>query len=560
MKKAIRLLTVLFAGLILFGLTSKTPVSAAQAKLNASKKTIQAGASFTLTLSGAEGKVTWKSSDKSVATVKKGTVTAVAPGKTKITAKNGGNKYTCKITVIEAKETKADKLTLEEHATGITADLVLLMGEFGSVQTSLDDPENYESYVIDSEGNVLIHEVLSEILLTGEFNIDDSPYVILDNDMILSDFGRFYTPEGERLINKELSEQDLIYVGYSPFSGGIAVVSFTDSQYENRRDYLINEKFEILAEVNTLISEDPYLVQFLYTTSEGMSALICEELDPETGEVKNHELLGFYNKKGKLIVPKDENGQSYKSGLPVFSDGLAPVWNSETDLLGFINKKGKLVIPCEYKALYGSGFKNGYALVTKVIDGEEKTGVIDKKGNVVVPFEYDNKGFTPVCCSGVLTLVKNDMIGILSRKGKEIVPFEYVRLNKISDNFIHLVDKNEKDCILTLKGKTLIPTDEYAWIWGLGEQTLIVGDGDGTNTALIDLNDTVLTNIDGNLQYAYLNENLGMIGYEKDGKLGYTSFDGKVVVPFEYDDISHFSANGIGYGIKDKQLYVLKLK
>lgn len=69
-------------------------------KLNATKKTIYTGNTFTLVLKNATNDVTWKSSNKKVATVtKKGVVKGVAKGTATITATSNGKKYTCTITV-----------------------------------------------------------------------------------------------------------------------------------------------------------------------------------------------------------------------------------------------------------------------------------------------------------------------------------------------------------------------------------------------------------------------------------------------------------------------------
>jgi hypothetical protein len=82
-----------------------TKVNAA-VKLNKKKVTVNAGKSVSLKLSGAKN-VTWKSSDKTVATVtKKGKVTGVKAGTAKIVATNKTTKkkYTCIVTVKEIKK------------------------------------------------------------------------------------------------------------------------------------------------------------------------------------------------------------------------------------------------------------------------------------------------------------------------------------------------------------------------------------------------------------------------------------------------------------------------
>lgn len=73
-------------------------------KLNAAAKTLNTASSFTLkaTVKGISGKVKWKSSKTSVASVSaSGTVKAKAAGKTTITASIGGTSASCTITVIK---------------------------------------------------------------------------------------------------------------------------------------------------------------------------------------------------------------------------------------------------------------------------------------------------------------------------------------------------------------------------------------------------------------------------------------------------------------------------
>lgn len=76
------------------------PASASAANVSPKKATLYAGEKKTLKLSGIKGKVTWKSSRKSVAVVDSGgIVTAKKTGKCTITAKKSGKTYKCSVTV-----------------------------------------------------------------------------------------------------------------------------------------------------------------------------------------------------------------------------------------------------------------------------------------------------------------------------------------------------------------------------------------------------------------------------------------------------------------------------
>lgn len=105
-------------------ISEQTTLKAATKKpyLNYTKKTLKAGKSLTLKLTGATVK-SWKSSDKEVATVtgkgkRNGKVTANKAGTAIITCKaKGGKKYTCKITVKESDKPSNDKPSNEDPSS-----------------------------------------------------------------------------------------------------------------------------------------------------------------------------------------------------------------------------------------------------------------------------------------------------------------------------------------------------------------------------------------------------------------------------------------------------------
>lgn len=89
-----------FSVLLVLAMVIISPMTASAAKISSKKATLFAGEKKELKLSGAKGKVKWKSSKKAVATVdQNGIITAKKTGKCTITAKNSGKTYQCKITV-----------------------------------------------------------------------------------------------------------------------------------------------------------------------------------------------------------------------------------------------------------------------------------------------------------------------------------------------------------------------------------------------------------------------------------------------------------------------------
>ncbi len=108
-------------------------------KLNKTKVTLKAGKTYKLKVSGTTQKIKWSSADPSVATVSsKGVVTGKSGGTVKITAKVGGKKYTCVVTVEGATNTKKQafqnlkKYILTRGEKTEEGDSVLLWSEYDS--------------------------------------------------------------------------------------------------------------------------------------------------------------------------------------------------------------------------------------------------------------------------------------------------------------------------------------------------------------------------------------------------------------------------------------------
>ena len=96
------------------------------AALSETTLSLQMGSTHTLTITGLAGrKVTWTSSNTSVATVKDGKVTAIKEGKCTIKAQiKNGKELTCKLTVTDPAALSAEKLTIST----IDSDKIMLTG------------------------------------------------------------------------------------------------------------------------------------------------------------------------------------------------------------------------------------------------------------------------------------------------------------------------------------------------------------------------------------------------------------------------------------------------
>ena len=100
MKRMRRILMVCLAVMLLLGMIPTNVDAASKVKLNKTKCTVYIGATETLKVQGTSKKVTWKSSNKKIATVSsKGKITPKKEGKVIITAKASKKSYKCTVTV-----------------------------------------------------------------------------------------------------------------------------------------------------------------------------------------------------------------------------------------------------------------------------------------------------------------------------------------------------------------------------------------------------------------------------------------------------------------------------
>lgn len=156
-KKQTCIITMLFAIVITMLAATSTYAAKSKVKLNITKKTVYMDSTFKLKASTKE-KVTWKSSDKKVATVdKKGNVHAVNKGKAVITATVAGSKAKAKCTVtVKAAKVKVT-LNIKEKTIYVKNKLKLkakVTAKTGISKNVKWVSDNRKVATVDSKGNV----------------------------------------------------------------------------------------------------------------------------------------------------------------------------------------------------------------------------------------------------------------------------------------------------------------------------------------------------------------------------------------------------------------------
>lgn len=142
-------------------LTTRSTKEESKAKLNKTSISVAVGKSETLKVSGNIGKVTWSSSDKSVATVSsKGTVKGVKAGTCTITAKVDGKSLKCKVTVNKTSSSK-----VKYYANTNIPDFGAITGAKLNSKDEYDSSYSYTYYSysfnsddLDKYGDVLVNE------------------------------------------------------------------------------------------------------------------------------------------------------------------------------------------------------------------------------------------------------------------------------------------------------------------------------------------------------------------------------------------------------------------
>ena len=263
---------------------------------------------------------------------------------------------------------------------------------------------------------------------------------------------------------------------------------------------------------------------------------------------------------------------------------LAPTFNS-------IEEKQPYFIACSKTkdcSVYNENLqlvlKGGYNSIELGCEGQfiveknGKYGVVSEKGAVILPLKYSNINSN----KNGYTVKLNEKAGLFNSEGKEIIPISYhwVYTDKIDDNIPIVAELNDNNAgYINTKNEWVIPpTYQYAFTFRQGvarvkkgrnymyinlkgepviqdfdnyviqnfdnyviepsDNSYIVGVRMECKYMVYDLNGNLLDTYDG-----FINNWSGnaIFGVKKGGKWGYIDGYGKVIVPFEYEEVNNFS-------------------
>jgi len=307
-------------------------------------------------------------------------------------------------------------------------------------------------------------------------------------------------------------------IGFAAESEGIFCV------YTGDDDVAGSGKYGFMNEDGDITSFDyDYACPF----SEGL-ALVCRD-----GK------YGFIDGTGKEVLPLIyDEASSFHEGLAYFAIG---------DEYGFMDEGGNEVFSLDCDSV--SSFNEGLAYFS--VNG--KYGYMDKTGKTIIPAQYDDAGYFN---NGLATVRIGNKFGVIDTSGKEVVSPIYDETSIKADHGFFITQTGGKYGCINSKGKVIMP-NEYDYI--------CVDNSDNTKIDF-QLNDkSGLADENGNiiLQPIYdwieplPGKSEAMVSL--DGKCGIISYDGKIQMPFTYDNliISNYDSNriiarlGTDYGVID---------
>lgn len=252
-------------------------------------------------------------------------------------------------------------------------------------------------------------------------------------------------------------------------------------------------------------------------------------------EISNENLENKTENYKFQIEPKFDNAEN-------FSDGLARVYDRESNKYGFIDKTGKLVIPYQFDDVYN--FSDGLARVYN--SRTQKYGFIDKTGKLVIPYDFYGALDFSYGLARVATGVEassNKKCGYIDKTGKLVIPYKYSQAVSFVDGRASVISEDEGYLFLDTDGNeikkdyNLLFRDDY-YSEGLIAVAPLTNNNDGTIDAgkvgYMDKNFSLV--IPYKLPQSFpFSDGFARVIDEETNKFGYVDKKGDLVIPYQFD-------------------------
>ena len=191
---------------------------------------------------------------------------------------------------------------------------------------------------------------------------------------------------------------------------------------------------------------------------------------------------------GKVLIDNYKASQVF----PYYDETQLATFIDSKGLTGYINLLGDVVIAPQYQS--GVGFKDYRAIVTQKKENISLEGIIDHYGKTIVPIVYES---AIVINKNLFAVRKNDKWGYLDGEGNMIADFIFERPPSVEHlSGVFPVNLSGKVGLLNTNGDWVLPAS-YDNAYPPGE---------------------------------------GLIGLEKDGKVGFVDASGETVIDFHFED------------------------
>lgn len=176
-------------------------------------------------------------------------------------------------------------------------------------------------------------------------------------------------------------------------------------------------------------------------------------------------------------------------------------------------------------------FRFGYAVVSRIVEGEIRYGVLDQSGKTIIPIQHRDPIFS---YEGGLFKTGMDRIGYLDTMGNTVIPMDYIATKGVQDGFVTVKNAAGKWGILNIKGEAIAPF-EYLEIgsWSDGLAAVSIVSGNSAKWGFLNQNGEIVIPC----IYDYATDFEQGVAMVKQGKkFGLIDAVGQAVTPFEFDD------------------------
>lgn len=240
----------------------------------------------------------------------------------------------------------------------------------------------------------------------------------------------------------------------------------------------------------------------------------------------NAKKFGYIDNKGTFKVPA-----MYDEASNFFSCGYAVVSIGNTEY--FIDTKGNMKYTAQKEESLNPFYYN-YATIYK--DG--KWGLMDRSFKYSINPFFSDLGYMSI--NGLISAKQNSdgKYGYVDAKGKSKISPMYEYASTFVDGYAVATIDGSKYGIIDKAGNFAIPATYYG-IKTLGNGRWAVRTENSDNYSLIDIKAN-MKGVFNNIYASYDNEPIFIVE-NSDGKWGVADKDGKLLVSYQYDDLSSFS-------------------